>query len=81
MLDKTRVDTGAKKHTHGEGEGSHVLELLGEELSVQDCCEGSTLHLGDEEDVPHQVTHGTTQPVPTYRVCKWSGDQSWKLWL
>ena len=53
----------------------------GEEMCDQDFCEGSPLHLGDEEDVPHQVTHGTTQSVPTCRVCEWSGAQSWKLWL
>ena len=53
----------------------------GEGVPDQDCYEGSPLHLGDEEDVPHQGTHVTTQPVSTCRVCKWSGDRSWVLWL
>ena len=81
VLDKTRVESGAKKHTHGGGSGnsgtgfgsetSHVQASLGEEMCDQDFCEGSPLNLGDEEDVPNQVTHGTTQTASTCRICKW----------
>ena len=58
-LDKTRVDSWAKKHGN-----------VGE-MCDQDFREGSPLHLGDEEDEPHQVTHGTTQTVSDCRICKW----------
>ena len=44
----------------------------------QDFREGSPLHEGDEEDEPHQVTHGTT--VSDCRICKWIGGQGRK-WL
>jgi hypothetical protein len=37
----------------------------------QDFCEGSPLHLGVEEDVPNQVTHGTTLIISDGRICKW----------
>ena len=67
-LDKTRVDSGAKKYGHGG------------EMCDKDFREGSPLHLGDEEDEPHQVTHGTTQTVSDCRICKWI-DGKGRKWL
>ena len=51
FLDKERVDCGRKKPVNGGG------------TYHQDFREGSPLHLGDEEDDPHQVNHGTIQTV------------------
>ena len=55
MLDKTRVDSGAKKHVSSVGSGSetsHVQTSHCGAMCDQDFCVGSPLHLGDEEDMP-----------------------------